>query len=58
MLLADERLNDFVLIFASRLNDIIVRVNDTEIQNVPHQNAVDALKKTGNIVNLVSILIT
>ncbi|XP_033637505.1 disks large homolog 1-like isoform X2 [Asterias rubens] len=36
-----------------RLNDIIVRVNDSEIQNIPHQVAVDALKRTGNIVNLV-----
>ncbi|XP_022095169.1 disks large homolog 1-like isoform X2 [Acanthaster planci] len=36
-----------------RLNDVIVRVNDSDIQNVPHQAAVDALKKTGSIVNLV-----
>ncbi|XP_038051206.1 disks large homolog 1-like isoform X2 [Patiria miniata] len=36
-----------------RLNDVIIRVNETEIHNVPHQNAVDALKKTGSIVNLV-----
>ena len=41
-------------VFICRLNDIIVRVNDSEIQNIPHQVAVDALKRTGNIVNLVS----
>lgn len=37
-----------------RLNDIIVSVNDISTVDVTHNGAVDALKRAGNIVRLVS----
>ncbi|GFT62409.1 hypothetical protein NPIL_260341, partial [Nephila pilipes] len=36
------------------VNDIIVKVNDTNVVDVPHCVAVDALKRAGNTVRLVS----
>ncbi|XP_077987668.1 disks large homolog 1-like isoform X3 [Glandiceps talaboti] len=36
-----------------RLNDIIVKVNDTDTLEVPHSVAVDALKKAGEDVRMV-----
>lgn len=38
-----------------KANDIIVKVNNTSVVNVPHGTAVEALKKAGNSVTLVSI---
>lgn len=37
-----------------KVNDIIVKVNSTSVVNVPHATAVEALKKAGNSVTLVS----
>lgn len=37
-----------------RVNDIILSVNEVETVNVPHSAAVDALKRAGNQVRLVS----
>lgn len=37
-----------------KVNDIIVKVNNTSVVNVPHITAVEALKKAGNSVTLVS----
>ncbi|XP_070537894.1 discs large homolog 1-like protein isoform X4 [Ptychodera flava] len=36
-----------------KLNDIIVKVNDTDTVNVPHSTAVDALKKAGDVVRMI-----
>lgn len=38
-----------------RINDCILQVNDVPVINVPHAAAVDALKKAGNTVRLVSL---
>jgi disks large protein 1 len=37
-----------------RVNDSILSVNDVPVVDVPHAAAVDALKKAGNTVKLVS----
>lgn len=37
-----------------RVNDAILSVNDTSVVGVPHSAAVEALKKAGNHVRLVS----
>lgn len=37
-----------------RVNDSILSVNDVSVVDVPHAHAVDALKKAGNTVKLVS----
>lgn len=36
-----------------RKDDIILRVNSTATVNVPHETAVEALKRAGNVVQLV-----
>ncbi|CAG0888138.1 unnamed protein product [Darwinula stevensoni] len=36
-----------------QVNDIIVKVNDMNLVNVTHAEAVDALKRAGNIVHLI-----
>jgi len=38
---------------ACRVNDIIVSVNGISTVNVTHGQAVDALKRAGNVVSLV-----
>lgn len=38
-----------------QVNDCIVSVNDVSVVDVPHASAVEALKKAGNTVKLVSI---
>lgn len=38
-----------------RVNDVILQVNDVPVVDVPHASAVDALKRAGNTVTLVSI---
>lgn len=38
-----------------RINDCILQVNEVPVINVPHAVAVDALKKAGNTVRLVSL---
>lgn len=40
-----------------QVNDCIVSVNDVSVVDVPHASAVEALKKAGNTVKLVSITI-
>ncbi len=40
-----------------RVNDIILSVNDVDTVNVTHAAAVDALKRAGNTVKLVGVLI-
>ncbi|XP_022242854.1 disks large 1 tumor suppressor protein-like isoform X4 [Limulus polyphemus] len=35
-----------------KVNDIIIKVNDTELLHVPHSAAVEALKRAGNSVHL------
>ena len=37
-----------------RMNDVIVKVNDDNVVNVTHADAVDALKRAGTRVVLVS----
>lgn len=37
-----------------KINDVILKVNDVSVVNVPHSAAVDALKRAGNLVRLVS----
>lgn len=37
-----------------KVNDIIVKVNSISLVNVPHATAVEALKKAGHSVTLVS----
>lgn len=37
-----------------KVNDSILSVNDVSVVDVPHASAVDALKKAGNTVKLVS----
>lgn len=39
-----------------RVNDIILKVNDVDLIEIPHSVAVDALKRAGNMVHLVSII--
>ncbi|XP_064456687.1 disks large 1 tumor suppressor protein-like isoform X3 [Ornithodoros turicata] len=36
-----------------QVNDVILRVNDADLIDVPHSVAVDALKRAGNAVNLL-----
>lgn len=38
-----------------RVNDTILQVNDVSVVDVPHAAAVDALKRAGNTVKLVSV---
>lgn len=45
--------NAFLLYF--RVNDIILKVNEVNLIEIPHSIAVDALKHAGNMVHLVSI---
>lgn len=40
-----------------RVNDTILQVNDISVVDVPHAAAVDALKRAGNTVKLVSFLV-
>ena len=40
-----------------QITDVIVSVNDVSVVNVPHAAAVDALKRAGNNVHLVSVLL-
>lgn len=35
-----------------RVNDCIVRVNDTDVRDVTHSGAVEALKEAGGLVRL------
>lgn len=37
-----------------KINDVILKVNDVSVVNVPHSAAVEALKRAGNLVRLVS----
>lgn len=39
-----------------KVNDSILQVNETHVVDVPHAVAVEALKKAGNTVKLVSIV--
>jgi len=39
-----------------RVNDIIVSVNGISAVNVTHGQAVDALKRAGNVVSLVRLV--
>ena len=39
-----------------RMNDVIVKVNDDNVVNVTHAEAVDALKRAGTRVVLVSVV--
>lgn len=39
-----------------KINDVILKVNDVSVVNVPHSAAVEALKRAGNLVRLVSHL--
>lgn len=39
-------------IFLCRVNDCIVRVNDTDVREVTHSGAVEALKEAGGLVRL------
>ena len=39
-----------------RMNDVIVKVNDDNVVNVTHSDAVDALKRAGTRVVLVSLI--
>lgn len=39
-----------------RVNDTILQVNDVSVVDVPHAAAVDALKRAGNTVKLVSFV--
>ena len=41
-------------LFLSRINDIIVQVNEVNVENVMHAAAVQALKDSGNSARLVS----
>lgn len=41
-----------------RVNDTILQVNDVSVVDVPHAAAVDALKRAGNTVKLVSFTLT
>lgn len=43
-------------LFSFRVNDIILKVNDVDLIEIPHSVAVDALKRAGNMVHLVSII--
>ncbi|XP_033125050.1 disks large homolog 2-like [Anneissia japonica] len=36
-----------------QVNDVVVKVNESEILGVPHQEAVDALKRAGNTVHMI-----
>lgn len=36
-----------------KINDVILKVNDVSVVNVPHAAAVEALKRAGNLVRLV-----
>ncbi|XP_072035225.1 disks large homolog 1-like isoform X3 [Amphiura filiformis] len=36
-----------------KINDVIVKVNECDILGVPHQSAVDALKRAGNTVRML-----
>ena len=36
-----------------KINDVILKVNDVSVVNVPHSAAVEALKRAGNLVRLV-----
>ena len=47
----------FITLLSFRINDVIVKVNDCDILGVPHQSAVDALKRAGNTVRMVSTII-
>ena len=40
------------------MNDVIVKVNDDNVVNVTHADAVDALKRAGTRVVLVSLRIS
>lgn len=40
-----------------RVNDTILQVNEVSVVDVPHATAVDALKRAGNQVRLVSRLV-
>lgn len=40
-----------------RANDIILKVNNISLENVPHNYAVTALKNAGDIVTLVSLFV-
>ena len=40
-----------------RINDVILKVNDCSVVNVTHAQAVEALKKAGNTVHMVSYCI-
>lgn len=40
-----------------RANDIILKVNNTSLEHVPHSYAVAALKNAGDIVTLVSFIL-
>lgn len=43
----------FDLFISSRVNDVIVKVNESQILGVSHEIAVDALKRAGNTVHMV-----
>jgi len=43
------------MLYVCRVNDIIVSVNGISTVNVTHGQAVDALKRAGNVVSLVGL---
>lgn len=43
-----------IICLYSRVNDIITQVNDVNVENVMHAEAVQALKDSGNSARLVS----
>ena len=51
------KINELFLCF-NRVNDVIVEVNQNNVQNVLHSDAVQALKESGNSARLVSIQVT
>lgn len=42
----------WVKFFPTRVNDCIVRVNETDVREVTHSGAVEALKEAGGLVRL------
>lgn len=41
-----------MLLCVSRVNDVILRVNELDVRDVTHSRAVEALKEAGSVVHL------
>lgn len=50
--LHDFKMTPVRFAFFVRVNDCIVRVNDTDVREVTHSGAVEALKEAGGLVRL------